>query len=394
VTVMSTQSQKTEVAEQVHNSASLWGDLVHSMRDIAYVLNTDGTYKDVNQQMSRLFRRPPDQIIGQHFSVNLDKEQAAVATRIHKEILARRTTERSTRTFSIAGSEPQYFEVIESPLIRNGEVWAVIGVGRDITQEAILEHKLWDSVETQRYAIDFALRTSLGLVKGYIYTLGQSALLTDDRRIRYMRIVEEEMEHLAKIIEDMLDFRRLEVGNYDFSHDVVNLSECIELAVLQFRDEAARREIDLSVIIPDKMDPLYLYAEAVNRVIINLVQNAILHTLHSGRITIEVQDNELYVDIVIKDNGVGISEDDLPYIFDKFYRGKGSQELPTPGIGMGLAVVKTLVMAMGGRVWAISQEGNGSEFHVVLPRRVYGVSDTDNTDPAAMADGISATLGG
>jgi PAS domain S-box-containing protein len=392
VTVVDTGSPGLDKAARPAASMALWGELVHSMRDIAYVLKPDGNYLEVNQQLTRVLRKPREQIIGQHFTIHLDKDQSAVAERIHKEMLSRRSPERSTRVFLVPDADPQYYEVIETPLIRGGEVSAIAGVGRDITQEASLEHKLWDAVESQRYALDFALRTSLGLVKGYIYTLGQSEVLSEDRRVRYIRIIEEEMDHLAKIIEDLLDFRRMEVGNYEFNEQPVQLPECIDLAVRQFKDEAARRAIKLVVDIPEVMDPLYLFSEAVNRVLTNLLQNAILHTMHSGRISIQVLDNDLYVDIIVQDNGVGIPEDELPYIFDKFFRGKSGDGTPSQGIGMGLAIVKTLVTAMGGKIWATSKVGQGSEFRLMLPRRLYSVPADDNSSSDPDASGEANTI--
>ncbi len=215
-------------------------------------------------------------------------------------------------------------------------------------------------------------------MKGYIYTLGQSETLTDDRRIRYTRIIEEEIDHLAKIVEDILDFRRLEAGSYEFNQEVVQLGDCLRMVVQQFQEEAHRREIELIVRMPEKLDPLYLFPEAVNRVLTNLVQNAIHHTLHSGRIEIEVEDNDMYVDLLVRDNGVGIPEDELPYIFEKYYKGKGDESQAAQGIGMGLAITKTLVSAMGGKIWARSAIGTGSEFRVMLPRRLYNVAAVEN----------------
>lgn len=363
-----------------------WGEVVQSSRDIIYLLRPDGTFLDMNQQLMRVLKRPREQVIGSSMMSHLDKESAGMADRVLKELVNRRSPERSTRAFHIPGSEPQIYEVIETPLIRNGEVWAVAGVGRDISQEAELEHKLWDSVESQRYSLDFALRTSLGLVKGYIYTLGQSETLSDERRIRYTRIIEEEIDHLAKIIEDILDFRRLEAGSYEFNQEVVQLQDCLRMAIQQFQEEARRREIELIVRMPEKIDPLYLFPEAVNRVLTNLVQNAIHHTLHSGRIEIVVEDNDMYVDLVVRDNGVGIPEDELPYIFETFYKGKGDESQSAQGIGMGLAITKTLVNAMGGKIWARSTVGTGSEFRVMLPRRLYNAAAVEDESAETMPD--------
>jgi PAS domain S-box-containing protein len=355
-----------------------WNDVVHSSRDIIYLLRPDGTYWDVNQQLTRVLRRPREQIVGASVRTHLDKEHAAIADRVLKGLVQRRTTERSTRVFQVPGADPQTYEIIETPLLRNGEVWAIAGVGRDISQETLLEHKLWDSVESQRYTLDFALRTSLGLVKGYVYTLGQSESLPDDRRIRYTRIIEEEIDRLAKIIEDILDFRRLEADAYEFNEEVVQLADCVNMVLLQFEEETHRRKIELAVNVPDHMDPLYLFPEAVQRVLANLVQNAIHHTMHSGKIAIEVLDSDLYVDIIVRDNGVGIPDDELPYIFDKFFKSKSSAGDSSQGIGMGLAITKILVSAMGGRIWAKSNPGTGNEFRVMLPRRLYSASTVED----------------
>ena len=384
---MTVSTAPAAAADRTTRSGDGWGELVHSSRDIIYLLRPDGTYLDVNQQLTRVLRRPREHIVGAHFTTHLEKEHAAVAERVLKDLVQRRAPERTTRMFHLPGNEPQLFEIIETPLIRNGEVWAIAGVGRDISQEAELERKLWDTVETQRYSLDFALRTSLGLIKGYIYTLGQSETLSDDRRIRYTRIIEDEIDHLAKIVEDILDFRRMEVGNYEFNEEVVQLSDCVNMVMRQFEDEAHRREIEISAQMPQKMDPLYLFPEAVTRVLVNLVQNAIQHTLHSGRIELIVEDNDLYVDVIVRDNGIGIAEDELPYIFEKFYKGKSSESEAGQGIGMGLAITKTLVAAMGGKIWAQSKPGKGSEFRVMPPRRLYHSDAThdEGSDIAALS---------
>jgi signal transduction histidine kinase len=243
--------------------------------------------------------------------------------------------------------------------------------------------------------VDFAVRTSLGLVKGYVYALGQNQLMDDHHRARYVRIIEEEIDHLAKIIEDMLDVRRMESGRYELNWDAVDIRECVRVVECQCEEEALRRRIEVVVRMPETMEPLYLPREAISRVMLNLLLNGIHHTLHNGKVWLTVEDHDLYIEISVKDNGVGIPESEIPYIFDKFYRGRNSASSNLMGPGLGLTIVRTLVEAMGGKIHVGSAVGAGTDFRMVLPRQPVGVLDPNDTQapklPSAAPD-APATL--
>ncbi|RQV93945.1 ATP-binding protein [bacterium] len=121
------------------------------------------------------------------------------------------------------------------------------------------------------------------------------------------------------------------------------------------------------------------------------MQNAIHHTMHSGKIEVIVNDSDDYIDISVRDNGMGIPEKDLPYIFEKYYRGGGSTDAAAPGAGLGLAVTKILVSALGGKIWATSKPGEQTEFRFVLPRRV-GVDNSELSDTEVMQDIVLSEL--
>jgi two-component system, OmpR family, sensor histidine kinase ResE len=313
-------------------------------------------------------------------TAHLDRDFQVMTERALSEIVLRRISQRSTRTYQIPGADPLTFEVVESPLVRDGRVWAIAGVGRDITQEVTLERKLWDRAETRQSVVDFALRTSLGLVKGYVYTLGQNHAMDDVRRIRYVSIIEEEIERLAKIIEDLLDVRRMESGNFEVQSEVVDLAECVQFAVRHCTEEAERGEITLKVRLPETPSPVYAPREALARVVLNLLQNGVHYTLHGGEVSLEVEEHEAYVEIFVRDNGVGIPENELPYIFDKYYRGRNGGAASAQGTGLGLMIARTLVEAMGGQILVTSRVGVGSEFRVVLPRRPVSSGDAGEAE--------------
>jgi two-component system sensor histidine kinase ResE len=346
----------------------VWQQVVEVTPDIAYVLAPDGNFLVVNPQLCKVLHQPREKLTGTRAAGYLERDHVALAERVLKSILEHRNIERSTRTFHLAGSEPHTFEVVEAPLVRDGRVWGVAGIGRDVTEEIILERKLWDNSESRHAAVDFALRTALGLVKGYVYTLGQNHAMDDVRRARYVHIIEEEIDHLSKIIEDMLDVRRLENGDQLTEEEIVDVADCVTYALRQCEEEAARREIKVKVRMAENMNPVYTSREGLIRVILNLVQNAIHHTLHTGEVEVDVQDYEAYVEFAIKDNGVGIPENELPYIFDKYYRAKSSAASPVQGAGLGLTIARDVARSHGGDVQLETSPRGGLRARVHLPK--------------------------
>jgi two-component system sensor histidine kinase ResE len=362
------------------SDTGLYRQIVETTPDIVYVLSPDGVIVEANPQLCHLLRQPREKLLGVKITTHLERDYEALAERVLAEIVERRLPQRSTRTYRVSGSEPQTYEVMESPLLRDGRVWAIVGIGREITQEVVLERKLWDNRESRQWSVDFALRTALGLVKGYIYTLCQGGVADEERRSRYERVIEDEIDHMSKIIEDMLDIRRLEGSDLSLSGEVVQVGECIAHVMLQFADEAQRRDIELAVDVSRTMNPICLPREALLRVLHNLVQNAIHYTLHHGRVLVEARDHESYVEIHVRDNGVGIPDDEIPFIFEKYYCGKNSSMSPAQGSGLGLAVCRTLVEAMGGKIWVSSRVGAGSDFGVVIPRQPFGVNEPGESE--------------
>lgn len=354
--------------------------LFDTMPDIMYVLSTDGCILDANPQCCRVFRQLREKLTGNKITAYIEREQVATAERVLRVIVEKRMVQRSTRTFHPTGAEPQIFEVVESPLVKDGKVWAIGGIGREITQEAVLERKLWDSVENRQWAVDFALRTALGLVKGYIYTLCKGGVTDEDRRARYGQVIEEEIDHISKIIEDMLDIRRMESGEFEINGEVVDVKECVEHVMLLCEEETRRREIQINATYSPSMNPIYLPRDAMVRIIYNLLTNAIHYTLHEGKVIIDVTDHESYVELHVKDYGVGIPDEDIPYIFEKYYRGKGGSTGQAQGTGLGLSVTRLLVEALGGKIWVCSRVGAGTDFGVVIPRQPFDFNISGETE--------------
>ena len=185
---------------------------------------------------------------------------------------------------------------------------------------------------------------------------------------QFLQVIQKHADRLTKIVEDLLMLSKVESKEFYLKWERLPLSELID-DVLDFVKEAAEKKkisISRSIILSSLEvigDRSYL-----EQVFINLLDNAIKYTHETGEISISaLEKGQREIQVVIKDNGIGIPKEDLSRIFERFYRvDKGrSQELG--GTGLGLSIVKHLVQAHGGRVWAESKLGEGSTFYLTLP---------------------------
>jgi PAS domain S-box-containing protein len=355
-----------EQSESFHGSA--WFEILDRTHDAIYLLSPGGVVLDVNTQFCRMLKQPREALIGTLLTNWMDRESRQFADRTLKQLLKSGNPLRSTRVYQTVDKERVTTEALETPHLMDNAVTHISGIARDISHEVTLERKMWDTAEAHEHSVEFALRTSLGLVKGYIYTLGQATELDTERRRRYVRVIEDEVDQLAKLIEDLLDVRKLDTADIELRGEVVDVQACSSSALSQCESEAERRDVQLITRVPETISPLFGSTAAVTRIIYNLLQNAVQNTMSGGRVELTIEDAEDWLEVRVRDTGVGIPEKELPHIFDRFYRGAAAVA-SSSGIGLGLAIAKTFVTAMGGQIQAKSLPGKGTQMTVVLPRR-------------------------
>jgi two-component system phosphate regulon sensor histidine kinase PhoR len=216
--------------------------------------------------------------------------------------------------------------------------------------------------------VSHELRTPLTTIKGYTETLLEGAL-EEEVAPQFLQVIQKHADRLTKIVEDLLTLSKVESKEFYLKWERLPLSELID-DVLDFVKEGAEKKkisISRSIILSSLEvigDRIYL-----EQVFINLLDNAIKYTHETGEISISALEKEQgEIQVMIKDNGIGIPKEDLSRIFERFYRvDKGrSQELG--GTGLGLSIVKHIIQAHGGKVWADSKLGEGSTFYIALPR--------------------------
>jgi signal transduction histidine kinase len=176
----------------------------------------------------------------------------------------------------------------------------------------------------------------------------------------------EECDTLIDMINTMLEITEVEAGVWEQKNDEFDLAKLISDACEIFRPMADSKHLAINLNAPDTI----IFCgdkKKVQRIVTNLLENAIKYTPNQGKITISALEHDGKIDIVVEDTGIGISQEDLPRIFERFYRSEKSRT--TEGIGLGLSLAKAFVMAIGGAIAAKSTLGKGSTFVVSLPNQ-------------------------
>lgn len=215
--------------------------------------------------------------------------------------------------------------------------------------------------------VSHELRTPLSLIRGYVESLLQQG--GDPARQReYLAIVERETEQLSRLIDDLFALSTAEAGALPLELAPVPLGDVVE-QVVNSTGPIARRErrITVATEVPPDLPPALADRRRTVQVLGNLVRNALRHTPEGGLIAIRVEQHDARLRVTVEDTGDGIPPDQLPHVFERFYRGDDARDRTSGGAGLGLAIVRELVEAMGGSVSVESDLGRGSRFAFTLP---------------------------
>lgn len=177
----------------------------------------------------------------------------------------------------------------------------------------------------------------------------------------------EEAMLLNRLITDLQDMMQAEAGQLRLHREPIALEDVITRAVQAVSLQAERKQLALSTDLPANLPLVEADAQRVGQILRNLLQNAIKYTPEQGKVSVSAQAFQQEVQVAVRDTGVGIAPEQLPMIFKHFYRADTSRTRETGGSGLGLAVVKHLVHAHGGRVTVQSHVGQGSCFTFTLP---------------------------
>jgi signal transduction histidine kinase len=261
-------------------------------------------------------------------------------------------------------AQAQVFELLTTPLRdEDGSVSGAVAVGHDVTAYRQLDRLRTNFVSD----VSHELRTPLTAIRGFVETLQDGA--ADDPAVRdhFLNTIAAETERLTRLTNDLLLLTRADAGRLDLCLAPTDLAACVQRAVAQLEGHAEEKQIVVTVDLPDSSALAQADADRIHQVLVNLLDNAIKFTPPEGRVTISVGDHEGRPCVTVADTGPGIPADELPHVFERFYRGDRSRARKgTDGSGLGLAIAKAIVEAHGGQIWVTSEPGKGAAFHFTL----------------------------
>jgi len=211
-------------------------------------------------------------------------------------------------------------------------------------------------------AVSHDLRTPLASLRLLVESI-DDGVATGDTRDRYLRQMRTHVEALTALIDDLFELSRIEAGEISWTMQQVELRELIGDTVAAMRAPAEARGVNLAAELPAHEVLAQANAEKVQRVLFNLIQNAIRHTPADGSVTVRTRSAGNGVEIEVADDGEGISPADGEHVFDAFYRGDEARS--EDGAGLGLAISRAIVEAHGGRIW-LEDGAPGTSVHFTL----------------------------
>ena len=351
---------RVAAAEKQHTEA-----IIYSISDGVIVTNRFDELILANQAAEELLgfdlatslRRNIDRIIPDSTLVRLVRE-----TRAHGRNLMRKVVEHS---MDRKGS-PRTFSITLSCVASSGdEVSGVVAVLHDVTREKEIARMKTDFVSN----VSHELKTPLSSIKAYVEMLLDGEAQDEQTSREFYEIIASETDRLHRLIENILNISRIESGVVKVTKDPISLSAVVK----QVLDVAVVQAKAKSIEMVENLDPVYHQVEAdrdmVYQAVMNLVSNAIKYTPQGGTVTVSVTFNDRRRVTVcdVSDTGLGIPAEDLPRVFDKFYRVRTNSRL-AKGTGLGLTMVKHIIETVhDGKILVASEVGQGSTFSFELP---------------------------
>lgn len=219
-------------------------------------------------------------------------------------------------------------------------------------------------------AVSHDLRTPLASLRAMIEAINDGVIADEATIQRYLHSAQSQVQNLSLLVDDLFELSQLDAGVLGWRVEPSSMSDLISDTLESMHVQAEEKNIKLSGWVDPAVDPVLMNSHEIQRVLYNLVQNAIRHTPADGTVFIQARESQdaekVQVDVI--DTGEGIEDDDLPRVFDQFYRGEKSRSRETGGAGLGLAIAQRIIEAHDGRIWVESRRGAGSRFSFTLPR--------------------------
>lgn len=257
-----------------------------------------------------------------------------------------------------------YISMVATPLYERNELNGAVAVLRDVTYERQLDKLRRDFVAN----VSHELKTPISMLQGYSEAILDEVAETEEERMELVKIIYDESVRMGRLVRELLDLARMEAGHFELNRDDIHLNLLLQKVYRKFAAVAKEKGIELQIKPLTGQDLVYLDADRMEQVLTNLIDNAFRYTPQGGKITISSEKREGVLHLKVTDTGSGIHEEDIPFLFERFYKGdKARTRGASGGTGLGLAIVKNIIEAHGGKIYVQSKVGEGTSFHMQIP---------------------------
>ncbi|PLS16961.1 PAS domain-containing sensor histidine kinase [Bacillus sp. M6-12] len=359
INILARNLQEMEVARAMQQDRLV--TLIENIGSCVLLIDNKGYVTLINRSYKHLFK-----VIGTDFLYKLYYEviQHKEIIQIIEEIFV---TEKSLRRQLIlpVDLERKHFEVYGAPIIGTNDEWkGILIVFHDITELKKLEQIRKDFVAN----VSHELKTPITSIKGFSETLLDGALNDKETLENFLGIILKESNRLQILIQELLDLSKIEQHEFTLNIEKLDIKLLLQETCDILDGKALQKEIELNIASPEHQVFIEGDSFRLKQAFINLITNALTYTSNSGRVDVIIKDERELVRIEIKDTGIGIEKEELPRIFERFYRVDRGRGRNSGGTGLGLAIVKHIVEAHKGQIYVESKPGEGSTFIVELQK--------------------------
>lgn len=240
-----------------------------------------------------------------------------------------------------------------------GYLWAV----RDVTQVKLSEKMRDDFLFTATHE----LRTPLANIKAYAETLALDDDIDVEQQKQFCNIINAEVTRLSRFVDELLNVSQMEAGALSLSRQDIDLARLLDEVIGNVKPQMMQKQIQFSVLIPPKLPTLSLDKDKFSAALVNLLGNAAKYTPDNGEIRFTIAQNAQQIQMEVEDNGIGISAEELPKIFDKFFRSSDDRVRAVSGSGLGLSFTNEVVKLHGGLLSVASELNKGTKITLTFP---------------------------
>lgn len=333
--------------------------LVENIGSSILVIEKDGKVNFVNKFFTRTFHLRHYQVMDKFYYDCINYQEV---NKIIEEVFLKEQNVKRQVALTI-GNNTKHFQIYGVPVIGRNGLWeGIVLVFHDITELIKLEQMRKDFVAN----VSHELRTPITSIKGFSETLLDGAKNEPEVLEHFLTIIHKESERLQALVHDLLELSRIETNKLELNYSKVMIKELMEECILLMEPKLAEKNIQTNII---EKTPCSILADynRLKQIIVNLLTNAITYSKENSKITITLEKEQENFSFSIEDNGIGMKEEELPRIFERFYRIDRARNRDSGGTGLGLSIVKHLVEAHHGTITVKSKWNEGTTFTVTLP---------------------------